>query len=234
MASPGETEEQRKKRLEDFHKLCDALGFAFLTWQDVEKAHFKLFLRMLGAPQWEVCSAAYYSVESFAARHSMVGRMAYFFMQGDKFKSQRKIWCGEGGGLQKEIKDANENRNKLAHYGMDFDILDHGEEQPDGSYRFQLSPPRLQPVDTNLVARLAGHTPDKPEYNLSADEIRGYATGFAALGVQLNQFQESLSLPAPQLGLGLLQMLSPPRDPLYRPPPIPKKSPPKDETSSGQ
>src|SRR6185437_9528510 len=90
---------------DEFVDFCTAVGAAVCMWQNVEKAHFKLFLRMLGAPQWEVAAAAYYSTESFAARHTMVTRMAHYFMQGDMFKEHREQWAGLGGGLQKELKD---------------------------------------------------------------------------------------------------------------------------------
>jgi hypothetical protein len=67
---------------EDFKSICSAIGSALILWQDVEDAHFRLFVKMLGAPREEICSAVYYSVQSFEARYKIVGRMAHFFLEG--------------------------------------------------------------------------------------------------------------------------------------------------------
>jgi hypothetical protein len=231
MGSPEESKEIKDARREAFKLLCTAMGFALFTWQDVEKAHFKLFLKMLGAPEWEVCSAAYYSTESFEARHKMVGRMAYYFMKSDHYESHRAVWCGAGGGLQKKIKDANENRNKLAHYGLAYDVI-NTTRNPDGTFKIDLGPSKLQPLDTNLVDRLIGRTPDKPEHNLSHEEVSEYAMYFQDLAEHIKQFQESLTLPPPQQGLDALLAPPIPTGPLSRPPPIPEKSPPTDDPPS--
>jgi hypothetical protein len=205
MSPETSTEESRKA---EFRKLCEAIGFAMMTWQDIEAAHFRLFLKMLGAPKKEVCSAIYYSVESFDARHKMVGRMAHYFMQADSYAPHRAVWSGVDGGLSKKVKDANENRNKLAHYGMDFDVIGQT-ERPDGSRVVELSNPRLQPYYENQVSRLLGRTPDRPEHNLSAKEISGYASLFQRVGAEIDDFQKSLTLPPPHQGIGLLAGLLP-------------------------
>src|SRR5450631_3831401 len=99
--------------LKEFEDLCYHVGLAMITWQSVEDVHFKLFFKMLGAPKYEVASIVYYSTESFQGRHKMVSLMTSFFLQSKKDKTE---WSNTTGGLQKEIKEANENRNKLAHY----------------------------------------------------------------------------------------------------------------------
>jgi hypothetical protein len=232
MASSGESEEDRKIRLDDFRALCHAIGAAFFMWQDVEKAHFNLFLRMLGSPQWEVCAAAYYSIESFAARHTMVGRMAHYFMQEDRFKKHREQWSGLGGGLAKELKDANDNRNKLAHYNLNWDVIKVTENPEDGSVVVEFGPPSLQPLDKDLVSKLIGRTPDKPEHNLTRVQVVEYSQQFVDLGKRLEDFQESLNLPPPQRGLAELLAPQLPTDPLYKRPPLPPKSPPADKPPS--
>src|SRR5262249_14057425 len=146
-----DSDEDRKKRFAQFTTFCRALGLALIAWQDVEREHFKLFLRMLGAPQWEVASAVYYSIESFESRHKMVCRMAYYFMKGEEYKSQRATWLNNEGGLRKDITEANKNRNKLAHYDLDFNVVSRI-ELPDGSVQVNLGPPSLQPVTNNLDA----------------------------------------------------------------------------------
>jgi hypothetical protein len=224
---------------DDGATLFKAIGFALWTWQGVEKAHFKLYLRMLGAPQWEVCAAAYYSIESFAARHTMVWRMAHYFLQGDQYKSHLKQWegvargKGKAKGLYREIKYANDNRNKLAHYTLGYDVV-AVRTNPDETVDVDLGPPTWRPVATDLAAPLTGRTPDRPEHNLTWRQVFIYAKEFSELGTRLDAFQESLNLPAPQLGLG--QLLSPPlpTDPLYKPPQTPKPSGPEDNGSSGQ
>jgi hypothetical protein len=229
----GESEETRKQRFDEFRQLCHETGAAFFAWQNVEKAHFKLFLRMLGAPQWEVAAAAYYSIESFALRHTLVGRMAHYFMQDNRYKKHRERWCGVDGGLQKEIKAANENRNKLAHYDLDW-TRSKITEEPDGGVTVVFEEPALQPVDTNLVARLLGWTSDKPEHNLTIDSVRQYSRSFYDLGKRLHDFQESLNLPAPQLGLAALLAGARPWSPLDPPLPFPSKPRPKDDPSSAE
>jgi hypothetical protein len=217
-----------------FLELCTAIGAAICIWQDVEKAHFKLFLRMLGAPQWEVAAAVYYSIESFALRHTMVSRMAHYYMEGASFKKHREEWAGLGGGLQKELKDAGDNRNKLAHYNIDWNVTTEVTEHADGTVTVVLGPPTLQPMDTDLVARLIGRTPDKPEHNLAVEQIRKYSAEFIILAKRLDAFQKSLNLPRPQLGLAALLSGGNPMDPLWEPPPTPPIPPTKDNPSSAE
>ena len=190
MASPELTE---------FEELAYHIGAALITWQHVEEAHFALFMKMLGAPQAEIGSVVYYSIESFKSRHRMVGRMAHYFLleKADKIK-----WENNKGGLKKELKDANNNRNKLAHYAIQYDIIGQ-KTLEDGSIELEFSQPRLQPSPDNLVSRLLGRTPDKPDYNLTPTEIRQYILVFRDLAVRLQEFQRGLPLPKPQLGSAL-------------------------------
>jgi hypothetical protein len=171
-----------------FEQLCTALGYALCSWQNVEDAHFRLFLRMLNAPNWETCSAAYYSIESFDARHKMVSRVAHYFLKGNYFKSHRETWCGLDGGLDKAIKDANTNRNKIAHYGPDFDDF-----EGDGELLTGLRIPKFRPTQNNLVNRLIGRAGDKPEHNLNVGAIQKYGDQFRDLANHIGQFEDSLT-----------------------------------------
>jgi hypothetical protein len=183
----------------EFWLLCGSIGFAMFTWQTVEKAHFKLFVKMLGAPRWEVCSAAYHSMESFEGRHKMVGRMAHYFMQGREYKKQRAIW----GDLEKKIKDANTNRNKLAHYTLEVDAIG---TTLDGSALIEMKP-RVRPLSANLVDRLVGRIREKAEHDLDVVAIDRYAHEFDDLCKQLHKFVDELPIPKPQEGLDALAAL---------------------------
>jgi hypothetical protein len=224
------TMSQPAERREEFQKLSEAIGFAMIAWQTVEVAHFKLFLKMLGAPQKEICSVVYFSIESFDSRHKMIGRVAHYFLQGDHYDKHRITWAGTDGGLYKKIKDANENRNKVAHYDLYFDI--RISEKPDGGQDYILGLPRLAPNPQNLVSHLLGRTADAPGHKLSPEEIKAYASTFQALGTEIDDFQKNLTLPPPQQGLGLLGLLAPPLDLTAPPPPLPKTPPAKDDPSS--
>jgi hypothetical protein len=45
----------------EFQALCYHIGLALVTWQDVEEAHFKLFFKVIGAPNAEIASLAYHA-----------------------------------------------------------------------------------------------------------------------------------------------------------------------------
>src|ERR1700687_749332 len=129
----------------EFLDLCRNIGLALVVWQEVEEAHFELFVKMLGSDYNEVSAVVYFSVESFEARRKMVGNMAHYFLTA---KADKTIWNDDKGGLQKALKDANENRNKLAHYNVEEDLLNVDEE--DGVVTVDLGPPRLRPHKWNL------------------------------------------------------------------------------------
>jgi hypothetical protein len=117
-----------------------------------------------------VSSVVYFSVESFEARRKMVGNMAHYFLTA---KADKKAWSDENGGLQKALKDADENRNKLAHYSVAEDVI-RTIEHENGDVTIEFAAPRLRPYEGNLVSRMRGLTIDKPEHNLSVAEVSGY------------------------------------------------------------
>jgi hypothetical protein len=209
--SPDGVRDQ-EKRFAQFKELCYNLGLAFVTWQELEDAHFNLFFRMLGSSDTEIASVVYYHTESFEARHRLVGYMAQIFLQD---KTHKKVWENDKGGLKKEIKTANDNRNKLAHYAEDFDISDEQITHPDGSITLEVSEPRLRPSRYNTISRLIGRTPDKPEHNLSVKDIRSYVLEFRSLTKKIGEFWASLPVPKEA---NLVQSLGlPPRHVLRRP-----------------
>lgn len=191
----------------EFQDLCYHIGLALVTWQELEESHFSLFFKMVGARDYEIGSVIYHHIESFQTRHTMLGYIAQIYLK-DK-PDQRQVWENNSGGLKKEIKDANENRNKLAHYAEDVDL---GEmiTQPDGSVSFPVSNPSLRPGRHNTISRLLGRTADKPEHNLGVTEIRDLIKAFRELTKKIDDFR--LSLPVPPGAHPVQQLgLPPPR-----------------------
>jgi hypothetical protein len=187
----------------DFADLCYHIGLALVTWQRVEDVHFKIFLKMLDVPLSNVSSVAYYNLEGFEARNTMLDRMAHYFLEPRRFKQQRIVWQN----LHKRLKDANLNRNKLAHYTANYDLINQ-RDLPDGSIAFDVTPHTLRPAEWNFVSRLLGRTPDKEEHNVGVDQIKRYVVDFRQLEQQMELFHVSLGqptanpLPAPRLPPG--------------------------------
>jgi len=177
--------------LKDFQDFCYHIGLALVTWQDVEEAHFKLFFKLIGAPNAEIASLAYHAIESFTARHVMVGRMVdSFFKSTTQDEAVRKKWQNADG-LQKRLKDANLNRNKLAHYSWKTDFVSETHLKTGGIF-LRFSGPRLQASAYNSVSRALGYTPDKPEHNLDIPALQTYTGEFLRLAVKLDDFQRDL------------------------------------------
>jgi hypothetical protein len=137
--------------------LCMRMGIALTVWQNVEEQHYHVFLAFLDIPDDDTSSVVYFSVESFEARRKMVSRMA----QGILTTAEQKKEWGE---IDKQLKDHNEDRNKIAHYGIHFDIYER--DVPNGETEIKVAPPSLQPSRSNRVSELLGRTSDKPEHNL--------------------------------------------------------------------
>jgi hypothetical protein len=179
------------EEFEQFQEFCYHIGLALVTWQDVEEAHFKLFFKLIGAPNAEIASLAYHSLESFQARHTMVGRMvASFFKNTTQDESVKKTW-GNDAGLEKRLKDANQNRNKVAHYSWETDFVSETHLE-DGGVIVKFTGPRLQPSAYNSVSRALGNTPDNPKHNLDEGTLRTYIGDFRRLATELDAFQREL------------------------------------------
>jgi hypothetical protein len=160
----------------EFHDLCYHIGLALVTWQRVEELHFHIFGRFLGVPLSQITSAAYHSTESFDARNTMLDRMAHYFLSPIKellprevnkhYKELRIKWQV----LHKLLKNANSNRNKLAHYTADYDLINMRNEGSD--IVFDVTPHTLRPGPLNYVSRLQGRTKESPEHNLGVPELK--------------------------------------------------------------
>jgi hypothetical protein len=168
---------------EEYRDLCTNIGIALVTWQDVEKSHYRLFRKFLGVEASAISSVVYFSAESFESRRKMVSRMASYYLAGAEYAEQRQAWQT----LEKELKDANDNRNKIAHYSAEYPLI-KAAELPNGVIEFEFGPVRLQPSPENYVSKALGRTPDKEEHNLSSREIRRYTAEFLALSGRLDQF----------------------------------------------
>jgi hypothetical protein len=142
---------------DEFDVLCRQIGLALITWQDVETAHFRIFFKLLGAPEYSLASIVYHQNESFDARHTMVLRLVQHSLKGQP--ELLKLWDDGKIGLYKNVKDANLNRNKLAHYTHEF-MVSSIEKADDGGAIVRFDQPRLQPSPYNMVSRLLGRTPE--------------------------------------------------------------------------
>jgi hypothetical protein len=180
------------EKFEQFQEFCYHIGLALVTWQDVEEAHFKLFFKLIGAPNGEIASLAYHSLDSFQTRHVMVGRMIdLFFKNTTQDETVKRVWANVDG-LQKRLKDANLNRNKLAHYSWETDFVSETHLET-GGVIVKFTGPRLQASSYNSVSRVLGYTPDKPEHNLDEGTLRTYIGDFRRLATELDAFQRDLN-----------------------------------------
>jgi len=217
----------------DFQELCRYIGLALVTWQRVEELHFHIFGRFLGVPLGQIASSAYHSTESFDARHKMLGRMASYFLNpipeilpGKTVKQYSRL-RSQWQELQKLLKDANSNRNKLAHYTADFDLTNMRIVEG-GDVVFDVTPYTLRPGPLNFVSRLEGRTKDKPEHNLGIPELKQYVVKFTQAQQATAAFLLELGkLPAPHAPVEELHLES-----LDESSPFPEKSPPTDDTPS--
>lgn len=228
MSSPIETETERQGR--EFRELCFHMGLTLAIWQRLEDEHFRLFVKILGAPQQEICSIVYHSTESFESRRVMVDRVArVFFKTLAKPKARRRA-NGEWNEIHQLLKDASEDRNKIAHYSVEYTPIRKIDR--DGGTTLELGSPRLQPSPHNVVSKLLGRTPDKPEHTLSPKELMAFSKRFNALSERIVKLNRDLPLPQPRLGEHLLQSfglhVGPIDESLTQSLPRPKADPPFD------
>jgi hypothetical protein len=176
------------------NELCFALGQAIVAWQDVEDAHFRLFFRMLGATNTDIAAIVYYNTESFDGRRRMVDNMVKVVLTKKEYKALRSAWANDRGGLQKEIRVANDNRNKLAHYSLETDTTATMDRETE-IVEVRISSPRLRPSVYNIVSHLLGRTPDQPAHNLGVNEVRSFAAEFRSLAKRMSAFHDQLPVP---------------------------------------
>jgi hypothetical protein len=177
-----------------FNDLCMRMGMALAVWQQVEEQHYRLFLELLQVGEGDIPSVVYFSTESFDARRKMVSRM-FQFSPADK--PQRIEWNE----IEKQLKDFNDNRNKIAHYSIRLEFTNV--KKSDGRMYFKFGDYRLIPSRHNKVSVLLGRTEEDPEHNLSADAMDQYMKDFNALACRLSTFvwtMRSARLPPQSLG----------------------------------
>lgn len=155
------------------------MGLALAAWQSVEHIHFLLFKRFLGSKQAKIPSIVYHGIESFDSRRVMVDRMAMACLQT---KEGRAEW----GEISKALKDANLDRNKIAHYSVDFDLVTA--ETTDGVTELVIGSPKLRPSNLNVVSELLGRLRDSEEHNLGDEALKQYVVRFKALEIRLTNF----------------------------------------------
>jgi hypothetical protein len=206
----------------DLRDLCAFLGMALVTWQKVEDTHYLLFVKLIGAPKKEVCSILYFSPPSFESRRVLVDRLAQTIITDPKIlKTWRK--------LNKDLDTEGSNRGKLAHYGLDYEVVFN---TPEPSTDFKLGFPKLAPSRHNQIASLVGKK--KTKEPLTTKEVRNLITNFIEIEGRLNEFIQSFHLPEPQQGANLLQGLAPYFSSLAGSPPSPPSKPQPDGQSSAK
>src|SRR5262249_9742823 len=112
----------------EFQELCYFMGMALAAWQNVEDKHFELFRKVAGIQDIKTASLIYHATESFDARRIMVDRVVRARLTS---KEDNKEWDEIG----KLLKDGNGNRNKIAHYTIEYDVVEQ-KELPDGGAEF--------------------------------------------------------------------------------------------------
>jgi hypothetical protein len=192
MESPAEPDDFDS----EFKNLCFNMGLALVRWQHVEDEHFYLFQALTGLTGQSICSIIYHSSESFEARRNMVTRLARHrvgcFDVKRKRLANRYINC-----LDKQLKDANLNRNKIAHYGFEYGIVGYA-EQDNGDVSIDFSPPRLQPSPINKISQIQGFSSSDTKHNLSSFNIKQYLIEFGELACTVRKFNCWFFSPPPQ------------------------------------
>ena len=185
--------------------LCMRMGIALTTWQNVEEQHYHLFLSFMRVAEGPIPSVVYFSVESFDARRNMVARMAQNFLWTTELN---RDW----GLINKALKDANEARNSIAHYGIYWTAH---ERKVGESVELKISGPAIQPSLYHQVSELLGRT-THPDHSLDAGKIDKWIREFSELADRIAKFRVALSRsPAKPVRMPM----PPPSTPKVSPPP---------------
>jgi hypothetical protein len=171
-----------------FQQLCFTMGLTLAVWQRLEETHFRVFLRTSGLPR-DICSMIYHGIPSFEGRRVMVDRV----MQCDSVALAEEL-KSEWSAINAKLETASTNRNKIAHYVIDYEFLSSTDE-PDGGVSVRFGNPHLRPSPVNQVEVLRGRTPDKKGHKLTPDELRQYIVEFNALIDRLQKLAFALPYP---------------------------------------
>ena len=193
MPAPSLTEAQNA---EQFLELCAHMGLALAHWQRLENAHFLLFAKMVGVPKQEICSVLYHGIPSFEGRRVMVERVALYALTNAE---QQATWKR----ITKAIKTVAPNRNKIAHYTIQYEQI----SGPTAAAPM-FTAPFLQPLLWNEIDRLKGHVAERPGHKISIRELNKYMGQFTAVTEQILEFTRQFPLPPSRQGLALLSELS--------------------------
>lgn len=188
-------------RTEEFREIYFFMGLVLATWQRVEDEHVNLFGWLVSLANREIASLLYYSTESFESRRKIVNLIASQTLA----TSEQKCEWNE---INRALKDANENRNKIAHYSVETNV-ENLTTGVDRSPIFNRGPPQLQPSPRHVVSRLQERL--GPEHNLSPMRLAGYVSLFAALLDRMVRFRRTIvpmPRPDPSDAEGLLCRLS--------------------------
>jgi hypothetical protein len=192
----------------EFNDLCFHIGLTLAVWQRLEKQHFLLFVKLLGAPKLDICSVIYHGIPSFEGRRVIVDRVTLF---SELTEQQRSEWSNIHSALEKAATD----RNKIAHYSVEYELIET-ENADDGGVSYDIGKPHLRPASENTADSLRGRHPDKLGHRLTPIEMRQYVVRFNGLAERLSALRNSISLPKPHQGLswvsGLQPFLDAPRD----------------------
>jgi hypothetical protein len=180
----------------DLSFLLGFVGAALTEWQQVEDAHYLIFLKILGAPKPQVCSVIYFTPPTFESRRVMVDRVAQVTITDEDEKKLRTK-------LNQRLDKAASHRGTLAHYGLGFEIIKTGPNATD----FKLGEPRLEPSRHNKIAELKGEKLENR--HLTSKEVQRCIIEFFTLKDDLENFTKRIENPRPQQGLGLLSNLLP-------------------------
>lgn len=149
----------------------------------------------------------------------MVDRVAQIFLTDDDKKRQWKA-------LNKRLDTAASHRGKVAHYGLDYEIISAGTSPDD----IKLGDPRLRPSKHNKIAEMKGQSDEVVTHT----ELREYVLEFLRLDQDLEKFTKSLDLPPPRQGLDFLSALLPPPGWIPKLPPNHLRITPRDGEPSGE
>jgi hypothetical protein len=179
MVEPMPTTQNTKSP--DLRDLCAFMGMGLAIWQRVEDVHYLLFKKLIGSPKEAICSILYFSPPSFESRRVLVDRLSQVIIEDIKWL---KTWKK----LNKDINLAGYQRGKLAHYGIDYEIIFN---TPEPSTDFKLGPPKLAPSKHNQIASPLG----QKKKSLTVLEVREIIAKFIDIESRLGKFVEELNIP---------------------------------------
>ena len=160
-----------------------AIGWAIVTWQQVEMQQANLFAHLLASRAGLAASAVFYTVKNHSTRLELMKVAAkwLFMMKGPR---KRKVLEGEWGSLLARMKEASNLRNRIAHFELD-------EEMTATGWRLKLRRSRsdFSHIDPNNRERAMAREASRV---LKYSHIKDAATEFAELASDLGRFAQAV------------------------------------------